>query len=119
MVPGYADADKTVRDLRQETHAAKPLGAQVHGIGNNIQKADQQMAKLQASIESEEKAVADKQALIVDLKQQLEANQIAKVQLQLEQMDLLRQRAPEQVTQAPAGSDAAIFETFSATLEQL
>ncbi|CAK0864638.1 unnamed protein product [Prorocentrum cordatum] len=95
-VPGYADADKTVRDLRQETHAAKPIGTQVHGIGKKIQKADQQIAKLQASIEHEKKAVADKLALLVDLKQQLEAKQKARVQLQLEQMELLRQRTPEQ-----------------------
>eukprot|EP00959_Pyramimonas_sp_CCMP1952_P206351 4315798-Pyramimonas_sp.AAC.1 len=50
---------------------------------------------------------------------QLDTKQKARVQLQPEQLELLRQRTPEQVTQAPAGSDAAIFETFSATLEQL
>eukprot|EP00959_Pyramimonas_sp_CCMP1952_P415194 8699578-Pyramimonas_sp.AAC.1 len=34
-------------------------------------------------------------------------------------MELLRTRTPEQVTQAPEGSDQAVFDTFTAGLEQL
>ncbi|CAK0892254.1 unnamed protein product, partial [Prorocentrum cordatum] len=118
-VIGYEEAQTSLRKLRQEIHDAKPLGAQVHGIGNKIQKADQQIAKLKATIESEEQAIAEKQTLVVDLKQQLETKEKARVQMQREQMELLRTRTPEQVTQAPEGSDQAVFDTFTASLEQL
>ncbi|CAK0846452.1 unnamed protein product, partial [Prorocentrum cordatum] len=53
--------------LEMEITASKPLGTQVHGIGNN-----QQIAKRKLSIDTEEKRRVEKQKLVQELRQQVD-----------------------------------------------
>ncbi|CAK0858394.1 unnamed protein product [Prorocentrum cordatum] len=89
-VEGYVAAETSVRQLRQETHASKPSGTHVHGLGNKFQKFDQTAAKFKASVEAEKKAIATKQQTVIELEQQADQKENARVQLQLEQMGIVQ-----------------------------